>query len=64
MAKSIQLHIFLFYLKNKDIYDIIYNKIIKEIFISYIYIDGSYRGNGKENSQGRFCVVIFDDSVI
>ena len=28
----------------------------------YIYIDGSCRGNGKENSQGGFGVVIFDDN--
>ena len=27
----------------------------------YIYIDGSCRGNGYENSQGGFGVVIFDD---
>ena len=28
----------------------------------YIYIDGSCRGNGKENSQGGFGIVIFDNN--
>ena len=28
----------------------------------YIYIDGSARGNGKENSQGGFGIVIFDEN--
>ena len=38
MAKAIKLPIFLFYLKNVRIYDIIYYKIIKEIPICYTFI--------------------------
>jgi ribonuclease HI len=28
----------------------------------YIYIDGSCRGNGYENSKGGFGIVIFDNN--
>lgn len=52
----------MFILKNIRIYDIIYNKIIKEfLYVIYLYRWFLPR-KWKKNSQGGFGIVIFDES--